>query len=254
MRYVRIKDQQGSDSWGRLEGQFVQFLDRAPWEDEVLETDRTPLRTAEFRAPVQPSKVIALAVNYEGATGRHAEDDEPVVFLKPPSAVIGPNEDIRCPFAGVRVWGESELAVVVGERLTRATNQAARHAIFGYTLANDVTVENVLERDHHLARSKAIDTFCPIGPWVDTAFVPSDQKLQGWHNETLLRESALDRRVMKEVAMLVWISSWMTLEPGDVVLTGAPNRVRDRMYLGEADEFSCCIEGLGTLKNTFRWV
>jgi 2-keto-4-pentenoate hydratase/2-oxohepta-3-ene-1,7-dioic acid hydratase in catechol pathway len=204
-------------------------------------------------APAAPGKIVGLAANYEGATGRH-EGEEPLIFLKPSSAIVGPNDEIRCPFADVRVWGESELAVVVGRPLTRASADEARSAILGYTLGNDVTADNVSERDHHLARSKAVDTFCPIGPWIETEFVPGDQMLQGWHNDTLLRQSSLRQRVMKEIEMLVWLSTWLTLEPGDVVLTGAPTRVRERMFLQDGDTYACRLDALGTLKNTFRRV
>jgi len=227
-------------------------MNRAPWEQYAGRLEVIPFDARALLAPVTPSKIVALAANYEGATGREEGDVEPLVFIKPPSAVAGPNDLIRCPFPDIKVWGESELAIVVGKPLTKATPGEARYAILGYTLANDVTAENVYGRDHHLARSKAVDTFCPVGPWIETDFVPGDQVLQGWHNDTLLRESRLSRRVMKEIDMLVWLSTWLTLEPGDVVLTGAPPRVRERLFLHDGDTYACQLQGLGTLKNTFR--
>jgi 2-keto-4-pentenoate hydratase/2-oxohepta-3-ene-1,7-dioic acid hydratase in catechol pathway len=254
VRFVRLKTKNGFPYWGKLVSDTVKLLDRAPWEQNARQAGEIPFDSQMLLAPAKPTKIVALAANYEGATGRQEDNDEPIVFIKPSSSVIGPNEDICCPFLNVKVWGESELAIVVGKALTKATPDEARSAIFGYTLANDVTAENVLGRDHHLARSKAADTFCPVGPWIETDFVPGDQLLQGWHNETLLRESSLIQRVMKEIDMLVWLSTWLTLESGDIVLTGAPTRVRERIFFNDGDTFVCRLEGLGTLKNTFRQV
>ncbi|MEI6155140.1 MAG: fumarylacetoacetate hydrolase family protein, partial [Deltaproteobacteria bacterium] len=230
----------------------IELLDCAPWEQNVRPVGEALFDNKILLAPATPSKIVALAANYEGATGRHEEDAEPVVFIKPGSSVIGPNGEILCPFKEVKVWGESELAIVVGCTLTKASADQACAAIFGYTLANDVTAENVSGRDHHLARSKAADTFCPIGPWIETDFIPDRQLIQGWHNQVLLRESTLNQRVMKEVETLVWLSKWLTLEPGDIVLTGAPTRVRDRIFFKDGDTFTCRLEGLGELKNCFR--
>jgi 2-keto-4-pentenoate hydratase/2-oxohepta-3-ene-1,7-dioic acid hydratase in catechol pathway len=252
MRFVRLKRSDGVTGWGRLYDEIIELLDRAPWEKDPLPIGNVPFDKQMLLAPAVPRKVVALAANYEGATGRHEEDEEPIVFIKPGSSVIGPNDEILCPFKEVKVWGESELAIVVGRTLTNASLDQARAAIFGYTLANDVTAENVSGRDHHLARSKAADTFCPIGPWIATDFIPDKQLIQGWHNQVLLRESTLNQRVVKEVETLVWLSKWLTLEPGDIVLTGAPNRVRDRIFFKDGDTFTCRLEGLGELKNCFR--
>ena len=124
-------------------------------------------------APCEPRKVIATAINYPGATGLSKEMAEPLVFLKPSTSVIGPNEDIISPMSGLKVWGECELGIVIGQTLKNADYQKAKESIFGYTIGNDVSAENILDRDHHLARSKGMDTFCVLGPWIDTEFKKS---------------------------------------------------------------------------------
>ena len=204
-------------------------------------------------SPCQPGKIIAVAINYPGATGLSDDASEPFVFIKPSSSVIGNERTIIYAFTNTPAWGECELGIVIGDKVFRADKEVASKAVYGYTVANDVTVENVQGRDHHLARSKAADTFCVIGPWIDTEFVPNNQLIQGYHNGHILREGRLDMRIWKEPDLLVWLSSWMTLDPGDVILTGAPTRVRGRQFFEDGDSFRCVINGLGELENDFKY-
>ena len=176
-----------------------------------------------------------------------------MVFIKPSSCIIGPNQKILSPFKNSLTWGESELGIIIGKKLKKATIKEVKSAVFGYTIGNDITCNNINEWDHHLARSKAADTFCALGPWIDTNFDPSGKYIRGYHNKILLREGLCQDRLWKEPHLLVWLSSWMTLEEGDVVLTGAPTRVRDRMYFKEGDTFTCAIKGLGKLSNSFSF-
>ena len=136
--------------------------------------------------------------------------------------------------------------------MSRATVSEANSAIFGYTIGNDVSCENVHGWEHHLARSKGADTFCVLGPWIDTEYNPDGKLIRGYHNETLIRSGYCQERLWKEPELLAWLSSWMTLNPGDVILTGAPSRVQDRMYFKDSDNFTCAIEGLGELSNLFE--
>ncbi len=202
-------------------------------------------------APCEPRKVIATAINYPGATGLSKKMSEPLVFFKPSTSVIGPNEDIIAPMGGLKVWGECELGIVIGQTLKNADYQKAKEGVFGYTIGNDVSADNILDWDHHLARSKGMDTFCILGPWIDTEFKPDRQKITGLHNGILLREGYVNDRLFQEPELLVWLSQWITLEPGDVILTGAPTRVRDREYFKDGDHFKCEIEGLGSIDNYF---
>ncbi len=238
--------------YGEIEGDQVTEWSDAPWFGGKKLTNQYMLESVELVAPCNPGKVIATAINYPGATGLTETTNEPLVFIKPSTSVIGPDQTIVSPFIGVPVWGECELGVVIGKRLSGATTQDAKDAVFGYTIGNDVSCKNVLGWDHHLARSKGADTFCALGPWIDTDYNPNGKYISGHHNETLIREGYCEQRLWKEPELLVWLSSWMTLEPGDVILTGAPSRVRDRLYFEEGDRFTCEIEGLGKLTNPFK--
>jgi len=251
MRVIRFQVSQDV-FYGELERDQVTCWSGAPWNGGKRLSELFQLNEVTMLAPCEPQKVIGVAINYPGATGLTSEVCEPLVFLKPGSSVIGPDQSIVTPFHDVSVWGECELGIVIGKRLQRAGKVEVADSIFGYTIGNDVSAENVQGRDHHLARSKAADTFCVLGPWIDTDYKPDAQSIHGYHNSELLREGCLNERLHKEPDLLVWLSSWMTLEPGDVVLTGAPTRVRDRQYFVDGDIFSCRIEGLGELSNPFR--
>jgi 2-keto-4-pentenoate hydratase/2-oxohepta-3-ene-1,7-dioic acid hydratase in catechol pathway len=250
MKIVRF-DNQGKIQYGELKETKIVVWSDAPWLGGTKTQEELSIEQVTLLAPCTPGKVIATAINYPGSTGLPQGAEEPLVFLKPASSVIGPGNTIVSPFEDISVWGESELAIVIGKKLHRANAEEVMDGIFGYTIGNDVSCENIHGWDHHLARSKAADTFCVLGPWIDTDFNPENKKIRGFHNDVLLREGMATDRLMAEPGLLVWLSKWMTLEPGDVILTGAPNRVRDRIYLKTGDIFTCVIEGLGELKNDF---
>ena len=238
--------------YGDLEDGEVTLWSNAPWLGGHRSTEKLLFKDVKLLAPCQPGKVVATAINYPGATGLNKGANEPLFFIKPSSSVIGPGQSIISPFSDVLVWGECELGVVIGKRLQRANIREVEDGILGYTIGNDVSAENIQGWDHHLARSKGVDTFCPLGPWIDTGFNPQDKIISGYHNTELMRKGCLSERLCKEPDLLVWLSSWMTLEPGDVVLTGAPTRVRERVYFKDGDCFTCRIEGLGELSNPFQ--
>lgn len=242
----------GEPCWGCLENDAVVALESDPLEGKRRAGKPVLLREARLIAPCRPGKVVGLAINYEGATGLTPEMKEPLVFLKPGSSVCGPGDPIECGFSDVQVWGEAELAIVIGRRLRRAAPEEAAAGILGYTAANDVSATNVEDRDHHLARSKAADDFCPLGPWIDTEFVPKGQTIEGFQNKELIRKGTLDQRLWGDAKVVSWLSGWMTLEPWDVILTGTPSRVVPRRYLRDGDEFLVRIDGLGELRNTFK--
>ncbi len=251
MKFVRFRYLQVTH-FGLLYDDQVEIWTHAPWEDGEKLDGIISLNDIELLAPCLPGKIIATAINYPGATGLTEETNEPLVFIKPSSSVIGPEETIVSPFIDVQVWGECELGIVIGKKLSKATAEEANAAIFGYTIGNDVSCNNVHGWDHHLARSKGADTFCVLGPWIETDFDPNEKYISCHHNNILMREGYCEQRLWKEPELLVWLSSWITLEPGDVILTGAPIRVRERIYFEEGDRFTCAIEGLGKLSNPFK--
>ena len=238
-------------SWAYINKDTLALLSDAPWLGGKLTGEKISYDIKELLAPCLPGKILAVAVNYPGVTGLDTSIKEPLTFIKTPNCVVGPNEAIINPFNDFATWGECELAVVIGKRLCKASAEEAKSAVFGYTIANDVTVENSGKRDHHLARSKAIDTFCPVGPWIETEYQPGEQVIEGLHNNILLRQGRINERLHKEPALLVWLSSWITLEPGDLILTGAPTRVRERIFFQDGDTYTCRIEGLGFLKTSY---
>ncbi len=207
---------------------------------------------ARLLAPCVPRKIIGLAINYEGATGLSETTTEPLVFLKAATSVCGPGDDIVAPFSGASVWAEAEVAVVIGRRLRMASEQEAAAAILGYVPANDVTAGNIDGRDHHLARSKSADTFCPLGPWIDTEWSPRGKTVELYQDGKLIRRGNTDERLWQDARAVAWLSHWMTLEPWDVLLTGTPPRVVPRRFLSHGGESVVRIEGLGELRNHFK--
>jgi 2-keto-4-pentenoate hydratase/2-oxohepta-3-ene-1,7-dioic acid hydratase in catechol pathway len=252
VKFVRFKHSE-NEYYGNIEDKIIAQWSAAPWDGGKKLNISYELDDVALMAPCKPKKIISIAINYPGSTGLTNKIKEPLVFIKPSSSIIGTNQKILSPFMNSSTWGESELGVLVGKKLKKATIKEAESAVFGYTIGNDITCNNINGWDHHLARSKAADTFCVLGPWIDTNFDPSGKYIRGYHNETLLREGFCQDRLWKEPDLLVWLSSWMTLEVGDIILTGAPCRVRDRMYFNEGDSYTCAIEGLGQLYNTFSF-
>jgi 2-keto-4-pentenoate hydratase/2-oxohepta-3-ene-1,7-dioic acid hydratase in catechol pathway len=254
MKLVRFSTSQlPSIQWGLLEGPQIFPLKEDPFVKKP-ESNGTavPLADCRLHAPCQPRKVVALAVNYEGATGQSSQMSEPLAFLKPGTSVCGPGDTVACPFSHVPVWGESELAIVIGSHVRHADETEAARAIFGYTAANDVSADNVDSRDHHLARSKGADTFCPLGPWIDTAYQPDNKTVEAYQNGELIRRGNTNQRIWRDHRIVSWLSHWMTLEPGDVILTGTPPRIVPRRYLEPNDVFSVRIEGFSPLDNPFQ--
>ncbi len=250
MKIIKFK-KNNSTSYGKLVNDKVYAFSTFPWIDQKLNGEVLNLRDLSLLAPGDPTKIIGLAVNYEGSSGSQKNMLEPLIFLKPHSSLIGPSEKIISPFKDINIWGECELAIIVSNRLKNATKKEASEAIFGYSVANDITAENLHDWDHHLLRSKGCDTFCVLGPWIDTDFKPNDQEIIGYHNDEVLRKGFLNERVFKEPDILVELSKWITIEPGDIILTGAPNRVKKRQFFSQNDSYSCEIDGLGKIKNFF---
>jgi 2-keto-4-pentenoate hydratase/2-oxohepta-3-ene-1,7-dioic acid hydratase in catechol pathway len=242
MKLVRYSDSSGKPAWGVISGASVYALDGDPLDTSRLGSIAGPTDSLRLLAPCRPGKIIGIAINFPGASGLTENMAEPLVFLKAGTSVCGPGDDIICRFSSPQVWGEAELAVIVGRN----------NSIFGYTAANDVSANNIENRDHHLARSKSADTFCPLGPWIDTEYSPAHRLIQGFQNEELIRRGNSDERLWHDERLIQWLAIWMTLEPWDVILTGAPTRVVPRRYLKDGDEFVVRIDGLGELRNRFR--
>ena len=249
-RYVRVKTTQGNIHYGSLNlNRSVAVFDAAPWDGGqpsgvVLKAD-----SYEFLAPCFPSKIIAVGRNYKA----HAEElgnkvpDEPLLFLKPPSTLIGEGEAIYYPPQSQQVDYEGELALVIGEFTKNCSPQEARNKIWGYTIANDVTARDFQRKDKQWVRAKGFDTFCPLGPWVIRELNAGATIQTFVNNETEPRQSAsLQDMVFSPQAIISYISQILTLFPGDVILTGTPEGVGP---VNIGDRIRVEIEGIGSIEN-----
>lgn len=206
------------------------------------------LSNVHLLAPSQPSKIICIGRNYaEHAKEQNAEVlNVPLLFLKPPSAILDPGDPILLPRQSRLVEHEAELVAVIGKRGRAITAEQANEYVLGYTIGNDVTARDLQRADGQWTRGKGFDTFCPFGPWIDTEFDPSDALITCKVNGQP-RQMASTRDLVFNVSTLVaFISSVMTLEPGDLIFTGTPAGVGP---LQAGDTVEVEIEGLGRLSN-----
>jgi 2-keto-4-pentenoate hydratase/2-oxohepta-3-ene-1,7-dioic acid hydratase in catechol pathway len=221
------------------------------------------MNAVRLLAPASPTKILALAYNFRDLfadpAARTSEREahytdpgfEPLVFLKGPNCLSAPGDEISIPRDCNEVWVEVELTAVVGKRARNlADAAAARDVVFGMTIGNDVTALNVLGRDWHLARSKSQDGFCPVGPEIVRGFDDRDRTLRTSINGHETQRSTTANRVLDTYESVVLASRIMTLEPGDLVLTGTPAGARQSL-VKHGDRVELEIEGLGALSNVF---
>lgn len=214
-----------------------------------LTGSRYPLAEVRLLAPVLPSKVVGAGRNYASYV-READGEarpEPVLFLKPSTSVTGPGDAIKYPVKLTdRVDFEGELAVIIGRLCRQVPPERAAEVIFGYTCANDVTARDLQARDGQWTRAKGFDTFCPLGPWMETGTDPADLELTTTVNGTVRQQARTSELLWDVPGLVANISQVMTLLPGDVLLTGTPAGVGP---LTDGDEVSVTIESIGTLTN-----
>jgi 2-keto-4-pentenoate hydratase/2-oxohepta-3-ene-1,7-dioic acid hydratase in catechol pathway len=209
---------------------------------------RTSLEKVQLLTPVQPGKIICVARNYAAHAAEHfaSVPEVPALFFKPTSALIGPGDPIEIPPQAQRVEHEAELGVVIGKAGRWIDIDNAFHHILGYTIANDVTERTFQREDLLWTRAKGFDTFAPVGPWIETDFNTADAIISCRVNGDL-RQMASTRDMVHLVEELIaFASSFMTLEPGDLLLTGTPEGVST---LEPGDQVDVEIEGIGTLSN-----
>ncbi|TDC57296.1 FAA hydrolase family protein [Actinomadura sp. KC345] len=248
MRIARFSTDDGM-SFGVVEEDTVAAIAAHPFGDLTFTGQRFPLPDVRLLAPILPSKVIAIGKNYAA----HAEEmggeapAEPMLFSKPSTAVIGPGEAVTYPQKlSERVDFEGELAVVIGRMCREVPASRATDVILGYTCANDVTARDLQAKDGQWTRAKGFDTFCPLGPWIETDADPGDLAISTAVNGEV-RQDARTSQLMHGVPTLVeYVSQVMTLLPGDVILTGTPAGVGP---LEVGDEVTVTVENIGSLSN-----
>jgi 2-keto-4-pentenoate hydratase/2-oxohepta-3-ene-1,7-dioic acid hydratase in catechol pathway len=200
-------------------------------------------------APCLPSKIVAVGLNYRdhAAEMRLAVPGEPVVFLKPPTSVIGPGRAIIYPAMSEQVDYEAELGVVIKDRTSAISPDQAKEHILGYTCANDITARDLQKKDGQWTRAKSFDTFCPVGPWIESVLDTSDLLVESYLNGERRQSSRTSQLIFPVSYLVSFISRIMTLAPGDLIITGTPAGIGS---MRPGDEIEVRIEGLGSLKNT----
>ena len=252
MRIVRYETKDGrKPKYGWLLGDKVGEIGGNVFGRYRRNEAETPLSDVKLLAPSEPTKIVCVGRNYV----EHAKElgnevpKVPLIFMKPPSSVINPNDTISLPPQSTQVEHEGELVAVIGTRGRHITTENAKKYILGYTIGNDVTARDLQKSDGQWTRAKGFDTFCPFGPWIDTEFDPADSVVTCRVNGQM-RQMASTRDMVFNVGVLIaYISSVMTLNPGDLIFTGTPAGVGE---LKNGDEVVVEIEGLGVLKNSVK--
>lgn len=241
-------DHAGVPRFGAVDGDAVEILSAAPWLGGTPVGERLPLSALSLLAPVEPSKIVCVGRNYAA----HAKElgnevpKEPLLFLKPPSSVIGPGAAIVRPSLSEDVQYEAELALVIGKRCRNVSEADVPAHVAGITCLNDVTARDIQRRETHLTRSKSFDTFCPIGPWVVLGLPTEFLQVRARVNGETRQDGNTRDMIFSPAALVAFVSRMMTLEPGDVISTGTPAGVGS-MVAGDVVQID--VEGIGVLEN-----
>jgi 2-keto-4-pentenoate hydratase/2-oxohepta-3-ene-1,7-dioic acid hydratase in catechol pathway len=248
MRIVRFS-QEGRSGYAILDGEKLSPL----WENPFVgltETGETlVLGEVTLLAPCEPSKIVALGINYRDHAVEfgHPVPEDPLIFLKPSTSVIGPGADIIYPRMSRRVDYEAELAVVIGKTVHRVEEAKALDYVLGYTCFNDVTARDLQKKDGQFTRAKGFDTFAAMGPWIETDIGdPDNVKVEAFLNGERRQHSNTSNMVFGVRRLISFISQVMTLLPGDVIATGTPSGIGP---MRPGDEVEVKVEGVGTLRN-----
>lgn len=264
MRVVRFRDnietglwELDQPHWGMLIDDLVYPLLSAPWQRvrdgayaPLFDGNREPMTLDEVSLvePVAPSKILCVGRNYAEHAAELGNDvpTEPLIFLKPNSSLVGPDEPVVYPSLSKRVDHEAEIALVIGKRARNVAVEEALEYVFGYTVANDVTARDLQKSDGQWTRGKGFDTFCPVGPWVDSTFNPANRAVIARVNDEERQHGNTNLMIFSIAQVVAYISQFATLEPGDLILTGTPAGVGPVL---PGDTMTIEVEGLGTLSN-----
>ena len=251
MRTVRYRLGDAPAKFGWLLDEKIGEIEGNPFGEYRRREVQVPLADVTLFAPCLPGKILCVGRNYveHAAELGNEVPKVPLIFMKPASAVIGPGDPIILPPQSSQVEHEGELVVVIGKRARHVPADEAGDFIFGYTIGNDVTARDLQKTDGQWTRAKGFDTFCPIGPWIDTDFDPSDAVVTCRVSGQMRQLASTRDMVFGINTLIAYITSVMTLEPGDLLFTGTPSGVGQ---LVDGDEVIVEIEGLGALRNPVR--
>jgi len=254
MKYTRFKIKDNNKiQHGIFEDDKIRVISDFPWfayqqleqislSDEII-----------FLAPVEPSKIICIGHNYhahvEASYTAKEAPEQPLVFLKPPSSIVGQNENIVLPSVSERVDYEAELALVIGKQGKDIDESDADEYIFGLTCSNDVTARDLQKSDGQWSRAKGFDTFCPTGPFVTTGIDYSDLSVEAILNGEVMQSGRTSQMIFKIPFLISYLSKIMTLNRGDLILTGTPAGISP---MKSGDKIDVCIESVGRLSNKVK--
>jgi len=250
MRFARLEHEKATFH-ARIDAERAELLSAAPWAGGAPTGRSVPFREADLRAPVEPFKILCVGRNYAA----HAKElgnevpAEPLLFLKPKSALVGHGGAVVLPPESARVEHEAELGVVIGRVARHVPRSRALEHVFGYTCVCDVTARDLQKKDGQWARAKGFDTFCPTGPWIETELDPRDVRVRCIVNGATRQDGRTSQMVFDVAALIEYASRAMTLEPGDLLVTGTPEGVAS---LAAGDTLTVDIEGVGALTVSVR--
>ena len=247
MRLVRFESGKGA-AFGRMEGESIRPLAGPPWLGLEAVGPALPAERVKLLAPVQPSKIIAVGLNYKDHAAEAGMEipAEPMLFSKAVSSIIGPGQTILLPDWAGRIDYEAELGVVIGRPAKKIPVEQAMDYVLGLTCLNDVTARQLQAQDVQFTRGKGFDTFCPLGPWIETDLDPSDLPVRAELNHRLVQDGRTNQMIFTLPEIIAHISQAMTLYPGDVIATGTPVGIGP---LADGDVIVVEVGGVGRLEN-----
>ena len=249
-KYIRFTTGYGAAAYGVLRDDTVMRLSAAPWDGGEQTGETFDLDAVKLLAPVEPSKIICIGLNYHAHVKASFSADDaperPLIFLKPPSSIIAPGENIVHPPESERVDYEAELGVVIGRQGRHIAVEEAERYIFGFTCVNDVTARDLQKVDGQWSRAKGFDTFCPVGPWIVPDLNYSDTLVEGIHNGEIKQSGRTSLMIFDIPFLISYISRAMTLCPGDLISTGTPSGIAP---MKPGDSIEVRVENIGSLIN-----
>jgi 2-keto-4-pentenoate hydratase/2-oxohepta-3-ene-1,7-dioic acid hydratase in catechol pathway len=251
MRIIRYQVEKETPKYGWLLEDKVGEIEGNVFGSYKRKEAQTPLTEVNLLPPSQPTKIVCIGRNYVDHAKELGNDvpKVPLIFMKPPSSIIGAGDHIILPPQSKQIEHEGELVVVIGKRGRHITAEQASEHVFGYTVGNDVTARDLQKTDELWTRAKGFDTFCSFGPWIDTDFDPSDAVITCRVNGQMRQMASTRDMVFNIGALIAYVSSIMTLEAGDLLFTGTPAGVGG---LNDGDEVVVEIEGLAKLSNPVK--
>ena len=248
MKFARYEIN-GTVQYGTVAGDMVTRITGEPWGGYEVSSDTESISSVKILAPTLPSKMIAIGLNYKSHLGDKTAPSVPEPFIKTPSCVVGPNDCIVLPADSTIVQEEAELAIIFGKTCRNATKENALDYVFGYTCANDVSERDWQKNDLQWTRAKSSDTFGPIGPFIVTGLDPSNLAISARLNGETVQSSYTSDLLFDVPSIIEWVSKFITMEPGDLILTGTPGTTAT---LNDGDTIEIEVEGIGVLSNCVK--